>query len=331
MAIEHVVILVKENHTFDNYFGTFQGANGELLATAENPPPVDPDHKHQTWMKRAADLRFHVQYGEEDIPTYFKLASQYTLCDNYFSEVAGPSTPNHLMLICADAPIINNPRNHYHPKVGEGYDLSSLPKQLEDAGLTWANYGGYAFHFINELAGHSGNHSRDLFAQHAAAGTLPSVSWVYGDGRPDLSEHPKQNVTLGSDWTGQQIAAIVQGGLWEKTMIFVTWDDWGGWYDHVTPDVVETWDPAKAQRPDDAFPEFAGQPFRYGSRVPCLVIGPYAKPGYVSSQANSHVSLVRFCQNLFGLPSLNDRDGTANGMTDCFDLTQTPNKPPEGL
>lgn len=65
--------------------------------------------------------------------------------------------------------------------------------------------------------------------------------------------------------------------------------------------------------------------------MPCLVIGPYAKPGYVSSQVNSHVSLVRYCQTLFGLPPLNNRDGASNAMSDCFDLTQAPNNPPEGL
>ncbi len=327
MSIEHIVIIVKENHTFDNYFGTFPGTDGVALDVAENPPSSDPDHKHETWMNRASEARYRVQYGRNDIPAYFKLAEQFTLCDNYFSEVAGPSTPNHLMLICADAPIINNPRNHYHPHAGEAYNLKSLPRQLEDAGLRWGNYGGYAFHYINELAQHHANHTRDLFVQHASAGQLPSVSWVYGDGRPDLSEHPKQNVTDGSQWTVEQINAIVTGGLWERTAIFITWDDWGGWYDHVQPPTVETWDSRRAQRDVDANAQFDGEPFRYGSRVPCLVVSPYAKAAYVSKQLNSHVSLVRFCQKIFGLPSLNDRDGNSNAMEDCFDFNQRPLTP----
>ena len=329
MSIEHIVIIVKENHTFDNYFGTFPGAQGALLKAAENPPPSDPDHKHETWMRRSEDPRYRVQYSKNDIPAYFKLADQFTLCDNYFSEVAGPSTPNHLMLICADAPIINNPRNSYHPRAGEGYSLESLPRQLENAGFTWGNYGGYAFHYINELAQHSANHTRDLFVQHASAGGLPSVSWVYGDGRPGLSEHPKQNITEGSQWTVEQIKALVAGGLWERAVIFVTWDDWGGWYDHVMPPTVETWDSRKAQRDVDAHPEFDAQPFRYGSRVPCLVISPYAKAGFISRQLNSHVSLVRFCQKIFGLPPLNERDGGSNAMADCFDFEQAPLPPPK--
>jgi phospholipase C len=159
---------------------------------------------------------------------------------------------------------------------------------------------------------------------HASQGRLPNVSWVYGDGRPDLREHPRQNVTDGSRWTAEQIDAIVAGGLWEKTAVFVTWDDWGGWFDHVTPPVKETWSSTRAQRPADAFPEFNGQPFRFGSRVPCLVISPHAKHSYVSHQENSHVSIVKFCETTFGLPPLNQRDGTSNGMSDCFDLTQQP-------
>jgi phospholipase C len=178
MSIEHIVIIVKENHAFDNYFGAFPNANGARLGQAQNPPPSDPPHDHLTWMHRASDSRFHLQYTENDISGYFNYARKYTLCDNYFTEVAGPSTPNHLMLICADAPIINNPAHLYNPRPSDTYHLSSLPLQLERAQLTWGNYGGYAFHYIRELAAHQGNHTRDLFLQHASSGQLPSVSWV---------------------------------------------------------------------------------------------------------------------------------------------------------
>jgi len=322
--IEHVVIIVKENHTFDNYFGTFPGADGVALPPAQNPPPADPDHRHQAWMARAGDTAHKVQYGQAELPAYYAGASQYTLCDRYFSEVAGPSTPNHLMLICADAPLINNPAHHYRPQPTDAFHLASLPMALERQGFSWGNYGGYAFHYIAELASHQGNHTRDLFANHARAGTLPSVSWVYADGRPSLTEHPTQNITEGMQWTVDQVDAIVQGGLWERTAIFVTWDDWGGWYDHVDPPVVEGWNSAHAQRPADAYPEYQGDPFRYGSRVPCLVLSPYAKPAHISHQLNSHVSIVKFCADTFGLAPLTDRDRLSNGMSDCFDLNQAP-------
>ncbi len=322
--IEHVVIIVKENHTFDNYFGTFPGANGIKLEHAPNPPNADPDHKHQTWMKRSADDIHKLQYKKEDIPAYFEYAQQFTLCDHYFSEVAGPSTPNHLMLICADAPIINNPHNHYRPQPSDNYKLPSLPISLEKAGLSWGNYGGYAFHYIAELAGHPGNHNSNLFVHHAAAGKLPTVSWVYAEGKPSLSEHPKQNITDGMQWTVEQVNAVIAGGLWDKTVIFITWDDWGGWSDHVVPPVVEKWDSSRAQRDADAYLEFNGQPFRYGSRVPCLVLSPFAKKGYISSVLHSHISLVKFCETQFSLPALNARDAAADDMSDCFDFKQQP-------
>ena len=326
--IDHAVIIVKENHTFDNYFGTFPGADGATLGAAHNPPPDDPKHDHAAFMARASDTVHRVQYREADIPGYFDLAAKFALCDNYFSEVAGPSTPNHLMLICGDAPIINNPHNHYRPNATSRYQLPSLPAALAKAGLSWGNYGGYAFGYIDGLGTHGHSHGRDEFAANARAGELPTVSYVYGDGHPDLSEHPKQNVTDGMTWTMEQVSAIVEGGLWDNVAIFITWDDWGGWYGHVEPPVVETWDHTKAQRPPDEFAEFDGDPFLYGCRVPCLVVGPYAKPGHISHQLNSHVSVVKFCTTTFGLDSLTDRDANSNGMTDCIDLEQPPNAAP---
>jgi phospholipase C len=97
--IEHVVIIVKENHGFDWYFGKYPGADGDAtLAPAASPPDVDPHHDHTTWVNRATKA-VREQYGEADIPSYWAYASQFTLCDRYFTDVAGRSTPNHLMLI----------------------------------------------------------------------------------------------------------------------------------------------------------------------------------------------------------------------------------------
>ena len=89
-------------------------------------------------------------------------------------------------------------------------------------------------------------------------------------------------------WTLNQIRAVVDGGLWDRVAIFITWD----------------------------------------SRVPCLVVGPYAKPGHLSRQLNSHVSLMRFCENVFGLDAITDRDAASHDMTDCIDLSQPPNPHP---
>src|SRR2546428_13148061 len=96
-SIDHVVIIVKENHTFDNYFGTFQGANGVRMARSSNPPPKDPPHSHGAWLARETTA-VREQFVERDIPAYVSYAKRFSLCDNYYTDVAGPSTPNHLML-----------------------------------------------------------------------------------------------------------------------------------------------------------------------------------------------------------------------------------------
>ncbi len=319
--IEHVVIIVKENHTFDNYFGKFTGANGDTsLDPAPDPPAFDPPHDHKAWLARAANA-VRQQYAETDIPNYFAYARQFTLCDNYFTEIASQSTPNHLMLIAADSPLLNNPHAHDPIQLHPPFDLPSLPKNLEAAGSTWGNYGGYAFDYITGLKRHRANHKSEQFQNDVAGGSLPTVSWLYAP--ENLSEHPPHGrnqgnpvIAPGMQWTVEQINAIAQSPLWDHTAIFVTWDDWGGWYDHVEPQNVEQW-------PDDGTVN-ANTQFRYGPRVPCLVISPYAKRGYISKVFHSHVSLVKFCEVTFGLQPINARDAAADDMSDCFDYTQTP-------
>jgi phospholipase C len=310
--IKHVVIIVKENHAFDNYFGTFPGANGfSNLTPAIDIPDVSPAHDHQTWLRRA-QVAASEQYNAQTIPSYFSYAQQFTLCDNYFTDVAGPSTPNHLMLVAGDSPVINNPHKSDPPQLQPPFNLPSLPENLANAGLTWGNYGGYVFDMITNLKGSNSTFTSDKFATDAAAGNLPAVSWVYAPGT--LSEHPKDSVSQGMTWTVSQVSAIVKGGLWDSTAIFITWDDWGGWYDHVDPQNVEQWSD--------------GTQFRYGTRVGCLVLSAYAKRGYISKVLHSHVSLVKFCENLYSLPPLTTRVTNADGMDDCFDFTQPAGPPP---
>ena len=319
--IEHVVIIVKENHTFDNYFGRFPGAKGDgHLASAPNPPLSDHSHTHEAWLDFDAKA-VREQYGEKELSAYWKFAGQFALCDNYFTDIAGPSTPNHLMLITADSPVVDN-IHESSAQDAKGkkttFKLDSLPAHLEKAGLSWKNYGGYAFEYVQGLKSSPQNVSSERFLKDASSGALPAVSWLYAGETNELygnlSEHPPADVTKGMEWTVQQIQAVVDGGLWDKTAIFVTWDDWGGWYDHVPPPEVEKWQD--------------GTQFRYGPRVPCLVISPYAKPGHISHTLRSHVSLLAFCEKNFGVAPVTDRDKKADDMSDCFDFTQTPLPPP---
>ncbi len=324
--IEHVVLIVKENHTFDNYFGTFPGVNGAALPQAKDPPAHDQPHDHAAWLKRAQGA-VRLQYKEADIPGYFAYARQFTLCDHYFTEVASQSEPNHLMLIAADSPVIDDtsPHRGYQPK--PPFDLPSLPASLEKAGLTWGSYGPQ-HNYFNEIAALQGSpriQPSTQFDKDVAAGRLPNVSWVYAPGSPaELSEHPPASVKQGMQWTLDRVQQLARSPYWHSCVIFITWDDWGGWYDHVSPPLRDRWNgggPAKG-------PSYTGTQFSYGPRVACLVISPYSKKG-ISKAFHSHVSIVRFCEQTFGLPALNSRDTASDDMADCFDFNQTPLPPPQ--
>ena len=119
------------------------------------------------------------------------------------------------------------------------------------------------------------------------------------------------------------MAKVAASPLWANTAIFITWDDWGGWYDHVDPPQIATW-------PNDGT-NYSGTQFRYGPRVPCLVLSPYARRG-INSDFHSHVSIVKFCLRNFGLPPLGgfdaDPKSLSNDMFSCFDFTQAPLAPP---
>ncbi len=290
------------------------------MPLAPDQMTYDPPHDHQSWLRRSGHAA-RLQYSQANLPAYFAYARQYTLCDRYFTDIAGPSVPNHLMLIAADSPIVNNPLPSDPPNMRPPFDLPSLPASLQAAGISWRNYGGFVFDYITSLKDSPNNVPSDQFVTDASAGNLPAVSWVFArttvngaDAPSEFDEHPPSSVAQGEAWTVAQVNAIIQGGLWPKTAIFITWDDWGGWSDHVDPPNVEQWTD--------------GTQFRYGSRVGCLVLSPYARSGYISHMLHSHVSLLAFCETTFSLPPLNARAAAADDMSDCFDFTQEPLPPP---
>ena len=330
--IEHVVIIFKENHTFDNYFGTFSGANGMRLPAASDPPAGgDPPHSHGAWLNRAQGA-VRQQYSENDIPAYFAYARQFTLCDNYFTEVASQSEPNYLMTIAADSPIIDNaaPNRNYQPQ--PPFDIPSLPQSLEKAGLTWKNYAFQASNFFSHIKALENSANLvdwEQFDTDVAAGMLPHVSWLFAPS--GLDEHPPSgknvdNPTVGPGmrWTVNRLDQFAKNDLWSTTVIFLTWNDWGGWYDHVEAPLKDKWQGSGPTRG----PTYKGTQFTYGPRVGCIVMSPYSKRG-ISHNFHSHVSIVKFCETTFGLLPLNARDAAADDMSDCFDFNQTPLSPPK--
>ena len=135
-----------------------------------------------------------------------------------------------------------------------------------------------------------------------ANGQLSTVSWVIPNGLE--SDHPLGNDGSGPSWVSAIVNAIGNSSYWSNTAIILTWDDWGGWYDHVAPKLVNS--------------------YEYGFRVPMIVISPYAKPAYTSHATHDFGSILRFVETTFGLPSLGYADAAADDLSDCFNFSQTP-------
>jgi phospholipase C len=158
------------------------------------------------------------------------------------------------------------------------------------------------------------------FIAAAKAGTLPAVSWIAPNGR--FSEHPPALVSDGQNYVTNLINAVMQGPDWQSTAIFLAWDDWGGFYDHVVPPVVDQ--------------------NGYGLRVPGIVISPYAKAGYIDHQTLSFDAYVKFIEDVFlgsqrldpatdgrpdPRPTVRERVATLGDLANDFDFTQTPRPP----
>ena len=135
----------------------------------------------------------------------------------------------------------------------------------------------------------------------------------FSSGPSGTSGHPPASLCSGENYAVKVLNAAMNSPQWRSMALFLVWDDWGGFYDHVEPPVVETWTD--------------GTPFRYGFRVPGIVVSPYARPGYVSHELHSLVSLLRFAETIFSLEPLTERDANASNMLDCFDFIQAPLPP----
>jgi len=364
--IKHVIWIIQENRSFDNYFGTYPGADGIPAGTCLpklpgskacvkpfHLPPGAPycDMKHSWEAAHAAydngrmdgfvwaeGSPYTAGYLDgHDIPNYWAYARHFTLCDRFFSSLMGPSFPNHVYTVAAqDGGITNNVVTVADLKKDlddpDGFSFASMVTLFTKTHLSWKyyvetrpvppglkdrNYVRYPdpkhFSLWNPLLGFKAirdNPSRmahlvDLkeYFRDLQSGTLPQVSWIV----PDLqdSEHIPATPEQGMWYVTKLINALMESQYWKDSAIFLTWDDYGGFYDHVEPPQVDA--------------------FGYGPRVPTIVISPYAKPNYISHYVYDFTSTLKFMELRWGLGHLTARDDRANDMLDCFDFDQSPN------
>ena len=289
------------------------------------------------------------QFYQSDIPNYWSYASTFAIADDFFSTISGSSFPNHLYTIAGeDANAIAIPKsNHYNPSHEWGcdepagttveqlfpdgsiqnvfpcFDFPTLADLLDAQNISWKFYTNLngtpldTYDAIKHIrygpdwTAHRSNWTN--FASDAASGNLPTVSWLLMPFQ--YSDHAPHSVCIGENETVQMINAVMSNAtLWSSSAIFLTWDDFGGFYDHVIP------------------PSGPNPQIQFGFRVPAIIISPYAMPGYVDHTMYSFPSLLKFTEDTLGLPYLssidpNSIDGQANDMFNAFNFNQTPLPP----
>ena len=384
---DHLVVVMMENHSFDNYLGMLP-RRGQPLADGftfgpdgkpknRNPLPLEdgrPGHitvfpmpsvcqmessPSQAWNAShqqvdggrmdgflRADGNTDCAMGYWDdatLPFYYSLASTFTLANRWFASAPCQTYPNRRFLMAGTAfglvsSVVPGPFDK-PPANGTIFD------RLDAHGISWANYFTDLPQtvLIPQVAKSNPTKLRpvaELFTD-CAAGTLPAVSFVDPDfGLADVigshvpgdvippkerangaDEENPQNVQLGEAFVAQVVNAVMHGARWDRTLLVWTYDEHGGYYDHVPP-------PA-AVRPDDIPPDIGphdvpGGYDMYGLRVPAVVVSPYAKPRAVTDVVHDHTSVLATIEAWWNLPPMTRRDAAATTLLDFLDLSAPP-------
>ena len=354
--IKHFMFLMQENHSFDNYFGTFPGADGFPEGTCV---PVDPDKPencvkpyplggraisdlgHTTAIFKA-QLRGGANdgfisaftasgdptdqamgyYTDEDLPYYWNIAKEYVLFDKFFTSAGGGSVWNHMYWI---AGVPGNPEGDSIPE--EGFSkIPTIFDRLEEKGVSWkfyvqnydpaityrtyrtqddANRGAQVI-WAPLLAFPKYLDTPSLFSKIVPLeqyftdlqnGTLPAVSYIVPSG---ASEHPPGSVKAGETFVRSLHTALLRSSAWSSSAFMWSYDDWGGWYDHVKPPAVDE--------------------FGLGYRAPTLLVSAYARKGHIDSTQLDFTSALKFIQYNWGVKPLAARDKAANNLLTAFDF-----------
>jgi len=375
--IEHVVVLMMENHSFDNLLGmvphqvkgrtrvdglTVRGGkvvNSNPSSVApygiKNPvvtarPASSPcqvagrpsqawNASHLSWNNGAnngfvqASTDVAMWYWDEHtLPFTYSLAQHYPVGQRYFCSVLAQTYPNRRFMFCGTASGLTATNDYAFtvPAVN-----GTIFNQLLEHNVSWRNYvqpTGPALEssalIVPEFSLSPGCISRmapiSRFFSDAAHGTLPSFSFI--DPNYDtISEENPQDIQAGERFIAQVVNALTHSRLWHKTALFLTWDEHGGYYDHVPPpkaikpdNIAPITNPDALTNPHE--PLAPGGYDRYGFRVPLLVISPWARAKYVSTITQDHTSILAFIERKWNLPALTFRDANAHPLTDYFDF-----------
>ena len=349
LPIKHVIVMMKENRSFDHLLGQLHATKPAVEAIPSTFSNVDlqdagvapfhqtssciahdPDHqwaamhtqvddgKMDGFVVSAAtststDGHFAMSYYDAtDLPFYYWLAATYPLNDRHFASVRSGTYPNRNFLLLGT--------NDGVQSTGDGYPNPSTPTifdSLDTAKVTWGVYsdGSLLSGTLDWDTGHAGTGSFADVLQQLDDGTLPQVAFV--DGIDDVTDdHPTANVQEGEAWSRDLYEHATASTLWPGIAMIWTYDEGGGFADHVPPPNT-----ACIARPGNPIDE---PYFELGVRIPLTVISPYARAGYTSHVVQEHTAVTRFIETVFGLPALTSRDANSDALLDMFDFACPP-------
>ncbi|HEY2436469.1 MAG TPA: alkaline phosphatase family protein [Solirubrobacteraceae bacterium] len=369
--IEHVVVLMLENHSYDNFLGMLGRGPGERprgagfalaadgLPKATNPYP-DGQRLRAFHMPTTCQLagkpsqewtQSHIQYANgrnngfvisasgpvamgywtgEDLPFTYDLATRFPTGDHWFCSLLGQTDPQRRYLIAATSSgmtdDVGGSIGNLEPDALLGTPANgTIFDRLSLAGISWTDYN-YEFPlgatmelYPADDTAYAATNSKPIaeFFDDAKAGTLPAFSLLDPNYGTQSQEDP-QNIVVGEAFLASVVEALGQSPAWLGTLLIVTWDEHGGYYDHVPPPVALAPDAIApvVQPGESSYEGFT----RYGFRVPSIVVSPFAKPNHVSHVVHDHTSILAMLERKWNLPAMTYRDANANDLTDFLDL-----------
>ena len=382
-SVKHVVVFMQENRSFDHYYGTLQGARGyadpaalvmtnghSVFQQTSGASTLWPFHMDTTktsaqcvadldhswagthsaidggrldgWVAAKGTLTMG-GFTRADIPFHFALADAFTVCDNYFSSLQGPTNPNRLYLWTGMIDPAGSGGGPVTDNSEKGYSWTTYPERLQAAGVSWKVYQNTADNYddnplawftqyknaapgtplhdrgMSSVPVSTGHTVKDIAAAIKAdvlGGTLPQVSWIVGP--ESASEHPSAAPAAGADMINQVLEALTADPtVWASTVLFLNYDENDGFFDHVIPPIP----------PSGTANEFVGGlPIGLGARVPMTVVSPWSRGGHVCSQVFDHTSVIRFIETWTGVKETNIsawRRALCGDLTGALDFTST--------
>ncbi len=354
--IEHVVVVMMENHSFDDHFGMLGRGDGLTVDSKGRPVDYNPDPRggfvrswhlpttcqpsdngtdqswdasHISWdggrndgFVKACGPWSMGYWTEEDLPFYYSMARTFPIADRYFCSVMAQTYPNRRFLIAATA-LGNVSTDGSGIMLSGNFPNGTIFDRLWHYGITWKDYFpdvptcALVIDVLKKATPKNLGSIAD-FISDCASGSLPSFSLV--DPYVDYSEE-NGDISVGEGYAAQVIEAVMRSPLWPKTALFFTYDEHGGYYDHVPPVPAVLPDTVPPDFRHDSPPTIPGAYDYTGFRVPFVAVSPWARRDYVSHVVYDHTSILKFVETKWNLPAMTYRDANARNLLDLFDFS----------